>query len=73
MPPEYPGPQARSPRMHNPSNPDRACSTGWCTTCLFKAGCPTCLLIGLVVVPLEAAFRGVRWLLFGGGAKHTDT
>ncbi len=43
----------------------KACKSGLCSTGLMKAGCPSCLLIGLVVLPFELLFRWVRGLIAG--------
>jgi len=41
---------------------EHSCRSGMCSTSLMKSGCPSCLLIGLVMLPFEWLARGVRKL-----------
>ena len=41
------------------------CRNGLCSVGLMRTFCPTCLLLGLVLLPLELVFRGLVWLTRG--------
>ena len=41
------------------------CRSGLCSTDVMKTGCPTCVLIGVVMLPFELGFRAVRRLVRG--------
>jgi len=47
------------------STTNGACKTGMCSTGLMKSGCPSCLVIGLAVLPFELLFRWVRGIISG--------
>ncbi|MEL6328812.1 MAG: hypothetical protein AAFR38_04055 [Planctomycetota bacterium] len=42
---------------------DKGCSSGLCSVRLMRSLCPSCLILGLVALPLELAGRGVRRLV----------
>ena len=44
---------------------DSQCRTGMCSVRLMKSGCPSCLLLALLILPFELAHR-----LFN---RHSDT
>ncbi|PCI09579.1 hypothetical protein COB72_05980 [bacterium] len=47
-------------RTENP-----ACRTRMFSTGLVKSGCPSCLIVGLAIMPIEMAARGVKKLVVG--------
>jgi len=38
------------------------CSSGLCSTGLMKSFCPTCLILGLILLPFELAYRSIARL-----------
>lgn len=65
------GDSAGAPRSSETSR-----RTGMCSTGLMKSGCPSCLLVGLVLLPMELGVRGIKKLTANSGgvddhkAKH---
>ena len=41
----------------------RDCPSGLCSVGLMKSFCPSCLIVGLLALPFELAYRGVARLM----------
>ncbi len=50
--------------------PNPACRTGMFSTGLMKSGCPSCLIAGLAIMPIEMAARGVKKMVAGAGGNE---
>jgi len=55
----------------NSEQTSTSCSTGLCSVGLMKSFCPSCMLIGLVMLPFELLVRMLR-RVFVGRAHPTD-
>ena len=48
------------------------CKKSLFSTGLMKSGCPSCLIAGLVILPIEMAARGVRKIVAGPTGDMSD-
>jgi len=48
------------------------CRSGMCSTDFMKLGCPSCFLVGLVILPFELSFRGIKRLISGPNSDSLD-
>jgi len=60
-----PKPHRGSGQPVDVSQKTRRCNSTLCSIGLIKAGCPTCLLLGLVMMPFEWAGRAIAGRLAG--------
>lgn len=55
------------------SNP--ACRKGMLSTGLMKSGCPSCLIAGIAILPIELAVKGVKKMITPtdpNAARHSN-